>query len=118
MQLLRAVRERPVAFALDGPRGPARVAQPGAVWLSQRTGNPIIPFHLEANRFWSLNSWDQTQIPKPFATIALAFAAPLSVGAGGEAALADANRELQERLNAAEEQAHSLLAVPSAARLD
>ena len=31
LQLIRDVRERPVAFSLDGPRGPARVAQPGAV---------------------------------------------------------------------------------------
>src|SRR5262249_25950404 len=31
-------------FTLDGPRGPAKVAQPGAVFLSQVTGNPIFPF--------------------------------------------------------------------------
>ena len=66
-----------IAFALDGPRGPAHVAQPGAVWLAKVTGNPIIPFHLEANRSWTLKSWDRTQIPKPFATVALAFAAPI-----------------------------------------
>src|SRR5688572_16980999 len=65
-QMVRDVRDRPVAFTLDGPRGPARVAQPGAVWLSKVTGNPIIPFHLESNRHWTLNSWDRTQIPKPF----------------------------------------------------
>jgi lysophospholipid acyltransferase (LPLAT)-like uncharacterized protein len=31
-------------------RGPARVAQPGAVWLAKATGNPAVPFHLEAER--------------------------------------------------------------------
>src|SRR5437867_13039412 len=25
----------------DGPRGPAGVAQPGAVWLAKATGNPV-----------------------------------------------------------------------------
>src|SRR5947199_232909 len=37
---------KPAAFTLDGPRGPAKVAQPGAVWLAKATGNPIVPFHL------------------------------------------------------------------------
>src|SRR5207249_6486727 len=60
---------RAAGFTLDGPRGPARVAQPGAVWLAKATGNPILPFHLEADRQWTLNSWDRTQIPKPFATV-------------------------------------------------
>ena len=36
------------AFTVDGPRGPARVAQPGAVWLAGATGHPILPFHIEA----------------------------------------------------------------------
>ena len=79
LQLMRDVRDRPVAFTLDGPRGPARVAQPGAVWLSKASGQPIIPFHLESDRHWSLRSWDRTQIPKPFARVALAFAPPLLV---------------------------------------
>ena len=79
LQLVREVRNRPVAFTLDGPRGPARVAQPGAVWLSKATGNPIIPFHLESDRHWTMKSWDRTQIPKPFAHVGLAFAPPIVV---------------------------------------
>jgi lysophospholipid acyltransferase (LPLAT)-like uncharacterized protein len=79
LQLLRDVKDRPVAFTLDGPRGPARVAQPGALWLSKATGNPIIPFHLEADRHWTMKSWDRSQIPKPFARVGLAFAPPMVV---------------------------------------
>src|SRR6188472_2498976 len=64
--LLQLTREmsngRPAAFTLDGPRGPARVAQPGAVWLAKITGNPVLPFHAEANRSWTLGSWDRAQI--------------------------------------------------------
>ena len=60
---------KPAGFTLDGPRGPARVAQPGAVWLAKATGNPVLPFHIEADRHWTLKSWDRTQIPKPFATV-------------------------------------------------
>ncbi len=40
-------RVSPAAFTVDGPRGPARVAQPGAVWLAGATGHPIVPFHIE-----------------------------------------------------------------------
>jgi lysophospholipid acyltransferase (LPLAT)-like uncharacterized protein len=82
---------------LDGPRGPARVAQPGAVWVSKVTGNPIIPFHLESNRHWTLNSWDRTQIPKPFATVALAFAPPIRVSADADDAGVDTAKQALER---------------------
>jgi lysophospholipid acyltransferase (LPLAT)-like uncharacterized protein len=79
LQLVRAVKSKGVAFTLDGPRGPAEVAQPGAVWLAKATGNPLLPFHAEAASCWTLNSWDRTQIPKPFTTVAMAIGEPLSV---------------------------------------
>src|SRR2546422_9575181 len=50
--LLRLKRDmaagKPAAFTLDGPRGPARGAQPGAVWLRQAAGQPIPPVYLDA----------------------------------------------------------------------
>ena len=70
---------KPAAFTVDGPRGPARVVQPGVVFLAGATGHPILPYHIEANRHWTLGSWDRTQIPKPFATVALAIGEPLRV---------------------------------------
>jgi lysophospholipid acyltransferase (LPLAT)-like uncharacterized protein len=111
LQLVRDISDKPVAFTLDGPRGPAGVAQPGAVWLSKVTGNPIIPFHLEADRHWTLRSWDKTQIPKPFAHVTLAFAAPLQVPSdANDEALEAANRELEQRLRVTESRAKALLA--------
>ena len=73
------VREIVPAHEVAGPRGPARTAQPGAVWLAKLTGSPVVPFHMEASSSWSLKSWDRTQIPKPFATVAIA------IGVGGPA---------------------------------
>ena len=70
---------RPVAFTVDGPRGPARVAQPGAVWLAGATGQPIVPFHIEASRAWTARSWDGSLVPKPGATLAIAIGAPMDV---------------------------------------
>lgn len=110
LQLIRDVRARPVAFTLDGPRGPARVAQPGAVWLARATGNPIIPFHLEADRHWTLKSWDRTQVPRPFARIALAFAPPIQVVAdAGEGSLDVATRQLEQALQDCEHRCAEVL---------
>jgi lysophospholipid acyltransferase (LPLAT)-like uncharacterized protein len=82
LQLVRDMkRGRPAGFTLDGPRGPARVAQPGAIWLARATGNPILPFHLEASSHWTASSWDRTQIPKPFSTVGLSIGQPIEVAA-------------------------------------
>ena len=75
----RLVGGSPVAFAVDGPRGPARVAQPGAAWLAAATGHPILPFHAEASASWEVSSWDRTQVPKPFSTVAAVLSRPLSL---------------------------------------
>jgi lysophospholipid acyltransferase (LPLAT)-like uncharacterized protein len=97
------------AFTIDCPRGPARVAQPGAVWLAKATGNPVVPFHIEADRFWTANSWDRTQIPKPFATVGIAIGEPLEVGPeAGDDGLEAARRELEARLQALEVRARQL----------
>ncbi|NOZ10339.1 MAG: lysophospholipid acyltransferase family protein [Gammaproteobacteria bacterium] len=54
----------------DGPRGPCYHLQPGVIMLAQKTGAPIIPYHVEATRQWLWHkSWDQHHIPKPFSTI-------------------------------------------------
>jgi len=111
VELRRAMGEGKTAgFTLDGPRGPARVAQPGAVFLSQITGNPIVPFHLEASKAWTARSWDRTQVPKPFTTVAIAVGEPYTVtkdldDAGREAAC----RDLEARLAALDVRAHALL---------
>jgi lysophospholipid acyltransferase (LPLAT)-like uncharacterized protein len=101
---------KPAGFTLDGPRGPARVAQPGAVWLSKATGNPVLPFHLEASRHWTLQSWDRTQIPKPFSTVAIAMGEPFHVPADADAAAVEAARVLlEQRLTTLERRASAML---------
>jgi hypothetical protein len=55
-----------MAFTVDGPRGPRYVAKKGAVLLAKKTGNPMLPFTVELERFWTVSSWDGLQIPKPF----------------------------------------------------
>ena len=115
LQLVRDMEAGKAAgFTLDGPRGPARVAQPGAIWLSRTTGNPVMPFHLEASSYWSLGSWDRTQIPKPFSTVALVVGEPMHVPA--DASDEDLERwraDLERRLHALERRALELANRPN-----
>ena len=110
LQLTRDIAAgKSAGFTVDGPRGPARIAQPGAVWLSKATGHPVLPFHLEASRHWTLNSWDRTQIPKPFATVSIVIGEPFYVPADAdEQGLEAARRMLDERLLALEPRALEL----------
>ena len=111
LQLKREMEQgRPSGFAVDGPRGPARQAQPGAVWLAKLTGNPVVPFHMEASSYWSLKSWDRTQIPKPLSTVAVAVGAPIHVPADADEATLEAKRvEVERSLFALETRAVAML---------
>ena len=111
LQLVRDMeRGRPTGFTLDGPRGPARVAQPGALWLAQKSGNPVLPFHFEASQARTLGSWDRTQIPRPFSTVALVVGAPIEVPADATDADVERHRtELEATLQTLEERAFGIL---------
>ncbi len=115
LQLVRDMEAGKAAgFTLDGPRGPARVAQPGAIWLARTTGNPLMPFHLEASSSWSLRSWDRTQIPKPFSTVALVVGEPMHVPADASGAdLEERRLDLERRLHALERRALELANGPN-----
>lgn len=111
LKLKRLMAEgRPAGFAVDGPRGPARKVQPGVVWLAKLTGNPVVPFHMEASKSWSLSSWDRTQIPRPFSTVALAVGTPIDVAADADEAGIEAKRvEVEHALYRLEDRAAALL---------
>lgn len=100
---------RPAAFTIDGPRGPARVAQPGAVFLSGATGQPILPFHIEASRFWTAGRWDQTQIPRPFSTVAVAIGTPMTVPSTVDDTVERCRRELEAALTDLERRARQMM---------
>ena len=113
LQLVRDIRAgRPTAFTLDGPRGPARVAKPGAVWLASATGAPLLPIHAECERSWSLRSWDRTQIPKPFSRVYMVVGPPVELPGGlSEDAQARACRELEAVLEGLRRRACALAKV-------
>ena len=47
----------------------------GAVLLAKKSGHPIVPVTMALEKYWTVSSWDQFQIPKPF-TRACVFVAP------------------------------------------
>ena len=111
VQLKRDVAAgRPAAFTVDGPRGPARQVQPGAVWLAGATGNPILPFHIEADRYWTAQSWDRTQIPRPFSRAAIAIGEPFHVpDPAGDGVVAEHQQALERILGTLTARATALL---------
>ena len=99
----------PVAFTVDGPRGPAGVVQPGAVWLAGATGQPIVPFHIEASRCWTAASWDRSMVPKPFSRLAVAVGRPLTIRSTSVDILSEGCSMLRETLVALEKRCAGLL---------
>lgn len=82
VEMIRTMRQGvPMAFTVDGPKGPRYEAKSGAVLLAKKTGNPIMPFVVELRKFWTVRSWDRLQIPVPFTRARLIIAEPIFVEA-------------------------------------
>jgi lysophospholipid acyltransferase (LPLAT)-like uncharacterized protein len=102
------------AFTADGPRGPVYVAKPGGVKLAQLVGGGVGVFYAAPDRAWELKSWDGFLIPKPFATVIIAWEPPIAVPAGAgereleaarqavECALERARRAVEDRIGQAQ----------------
>jgi lysophospholipid acyltransferase (LPLAT)-like uncharacterized protein len=63
----------------DGPRGPVYQVSQGIIFLSQKSGAPVVPIHMEYSRCWRLKSWDRFVVPWPFAKLRAIFGAPITV---------------------------------------
>src|SRR5258705_220481 len=77
---------------VDGPKGTALVAKPGAVVLARATCLPIVQGTWWARPVLRVQSWDRTLVPLPFSRIVFAFGAPLYVAADATDADLEAHR--------------------------
>lgn len=85
-----------VALALDGPRGPAGVIQPGAIYLARKTGRPILYVNIRIERSVRLNRrWDRLEVPLPFSRGTGTLSDPIDVTNGNEE---EARRKILENL--------------------
>jgi len=68
----------------DGPRGPRRRMQAGAVLLASLTGYPVMPLGLTFEPAWRVNSWDRMLLPKPwgagYGVVGVPFHVPPNLG--------------------------------------
>ena len=98
VEMVRLVRAGcPTAFTIDGPRGPRHEAKMGAMLLAKKTGQAVLPFSVNAERFWEIPSWDRFQIPKPFTRATVRIAPPIRVPANADDALIESKREELQR---------------------
>lgn len=90
------------AITPDGPRGPRFKFKPGAIFAAQISGKAVVPIAYAARPAWVLKTWDKFVIPAPFAKVCIAIGEPYSPPEDkDDAHMAEAERELQERLHRA-----------------
>ncbi len=82
MQLQKLLENSHVVLTPDGPRGPRRVCQVGAVKLASETGCAIVPLGFAIHRCWRAPSWDRFAVPFPFTRCVGVNASPIRVPPG------------------------------------
>lgn len=100
IKCLRAMKNGgDMGLTIDGPRGPRYVAKPGAAYFARKSGNPVVPFNISAERKWVVNSWDHFQIPKPFSRAVVLIGNPIFVDADAtDDKIAFAEKQIQDSL--------------------
>lgn len=83
----------PVAFTVDGPRGPRYKVKAGPAVLAMRTGNAVVPFHIAPRKYKAIQSWDRMQIPMPFSKALVLYGEPIFVDANAT------NQEVDEKID-------------------
>ena len=73
--MLKNTFAKPLAFTVDGPRGPRREVKPGIVILAIKKQMPIYCIRAVYKGF-RFNSWDRFHLPKPFSKVALVTSGP------------------------------------------
>ena len=88
------------AIVADGSQGPSRVMQAGAILLAGKSGAPILPLVVAADRYWVFRSWDRTLLPKPFARLELWYGESMSAPEKSDPEEIEQCRlEMERRLN-------------------
>lgn len=99
-----------LAFTPDGPRGPSRQVQPGALFIAQKSGCPIIPAGVAAYPCKLLPTWDRYMIPLPFARAVFIFGEPVEVPEGiSETQFEQLRHRIEAHINALEAQAEQMV---------
>ncbi len=80
LTMARRVKEGGVlVMTPDGPRGPTHKVQLGVILMAEKSGAPIIPVGISANRRWLMKSWDSYMLPQPFAQVYFLVGEPIAI---------------------------------------
>jgi lysophospholipid acyltransferase (LPLAT)-like uncharacterized protein len=109
--LITAARAgRDLGITLDGPRGPARVIQPGATWVARATGAALLPAAFACSRYRRIGSWDRMVIPLPFSRGVFVYGEHLYIPRDAtRESLIGADEELARRVEQVTKRAETIL---------
>lgn len=81
LQLIKEVKNgATVGTPVDGPKGPIFEVKHGMIYISQKSGVPIVPMGVAYSKKWVFNrTWDKFQLPKPFSRGVVVFGEPYNV---------------------------------------
>lgn len=104
-EMMDALKQGAIAiFAVDGPRGPAGVVKPGALYLAKNGGAPLLCAGFLTSAEWRLKTWDATRIPKPFARCVFVVGEPVRIPKDAGQEVFDALPvEVAQAINSAEQ---------------
>ncbi|MFH0777266.1 MAG: lysophospholipid acyltransferase family protein [Candidatus Eisenbacteria bacterium] len=88
-----------LAVTPDGPKGPRHRAQPGVIYISERSGLKILPTACVSAHKIVLGTWDRFEIPVPFSRVVVGHGKPLELpGELTHASIERYGRALEESL--------------------
>ncbi|OGS04451.1 MAG: hypothetical protein A3G41_09085 [Elusimicrobia bacterium RIFCSPLOWO2_12_FULL_59_9] len=110
-EMMRCIRSGlHLGISPDGPRGPLKQVQPGALYLAQRLHIPIVPISNGLKRSLVVGTWDEFHIPLPFNRAAIAHGKPIYVAPSDS--IEEKSKELQASLNEADRRADAAAKTP------
>lgn len=100
LRMLRDGNTRHFGLTPDGPKGPRRKCQFGAVYLASRTGLPIVPVGFGYSHCWRARNWDRFAVPFPFSRVRCVTSHAIRVPAGlNTEALEPYQRQVEDETN-------------------
>ena len=93
---------------VDGPKGPIFQVKHGMIYISQKSGVPIVPMGVAYSKKWIFNkTWDKFQLPKPFSRGVVIFGTPYNVELGADMELECL--KLKKKIEELDERAEKIL---------
>lgn len=72
LQMVQALHsDKVLLITPDGPRGPRHQVKDGLLFCAEKSDAAILAMQASCSSYWTLNTWDKMQIPKPFSKVTI-----------------------------------------------